>query len=91
MRIVKNIYAIMIHFRRVFNIRSTSNFLLSAAAFLPSSRPFLRKYFKAAVVLPSDWVDVADCYQVLLNPAEMDFGELRVIIYGVMNICFCQT
>jgi len=38
--------------------------LLAYAADRHECRPFLQKYFCAAVRLPSDWIDVAEQYQV---------------------------
>ena len=48
-------------------LRTTSNFLLSLAAFLEPCRPFLKKYFCAAVRLPTDWIEVAELYQVSIG------------------------
>jgi len=46
----------------LFN-RSTANYLLAMAANIKECQPFIRKYFKYAVRLPSDWLDVAATYQ----------------------------
>jgi len=46
------------------NIRTTANLLLAYAADRQECRPFLQQYFCATVRLPSDWVDVAEQYQV---------------------------
>ena len=53
--------------RRELNIRTTTNALLAFAAGLPSVQPYLRRYFGAAVVLPSDWLDVAAFYRAHLR------------------------
>ncbi|GFS98075.1 telomerase protein component 1 [Nephila pilipes] len=48
--------------RQELNIRSASNFLLSYAAYCQNTRPYLIKYFKSCIRLPSDWIEVADFY-----------------------------
>ena len=53
-----------VYTRCELNIRTTGNFLLAFASYNKSCRPYLRKYFCAAVALPSDWIDVAEQYQV---------------------------
>ena len=50
--------------RRELNIRTTTNFLLALASNRPECRPFLRKYYSASIMLPSDWIEVAEIYQV---------------------------
>ncbi|VDO03877.1 unnamed protein product [Rodentolepis nana] len=51
--------------RRVLNIRFTANFLLAYSAMSLKCRPYLSKYFSAAVNLPSDWMKVAEVYMIL--------------------------
>ncbi|XP_051779107.1 telomerase protein component 1 isoform X1 [Erpetoichthys calabaricus] len=51
-----------VYTRQELNIRLTANFLSAIAAKLPSTRPHVRRYFKAAVHLPSDWLEVARLY-----------------------------
>ncbi|XP_060677326.1 telomerase protein component 1 [Hemiscyllium ocellatum] len=58
--------------RQELNIRTTANFLLALSAWIPSSRPHLRRYFCQAVRLPSDWIEVAWLYQSLAS----DSGHL---------------
>ena len=41
------------------NIRVVTNFMLAFAAYLPETRPFLKKYYAKAINLPTDWVKVA--------------------------------
>ena len=41
----------------------TANFLLALAARFPPTRPFLHKYFSAAVRLPSDWMEVGEFWR----------------------------
>jgi len=55
---------VALYTRRELNIRTTANFLLAYSSNQPSCRPYLQKYFKAAVCLPSDWIEVAEIYQV---------------------------
>eukprot|EP01116_Phalansterium_solitarium_P003945 TRINITY_DN1478_c0_g2_i3.p1 TRINITY_DN1478_c0_g2~~TRINITY_DN1478_c0_g2_i3.p1 ORF type:complete len:2362 (+),score=859.43 TRINITY_DN1478_c0_g2_i3:58-7143(+) len=47
------------------NIRSTSNYLVSIASNVKACQPFLKKYVKNIVRLPSDWLDIAATYQAL--------------------------
>ncbi len=54
-----------LYVRDDLNIRSTANFLLALAADTPNCTPYLKKYFKATIRLPSDWLDVAALYQML--------------------------
>jgi hypothetical protein len=46
-------------------IRSTSNFIVSVASDIKECQPFLKKYMKAIIRLPSDWLDIAATYQTL--------------------------
>lgn len=50
--------------RQQLNIRDVANKMLAIAAFLPVCRPHVRRYFCAVVQLPSDWIQVAEFYQV---------------------------
>ncbi|XP_036374733.1 telomerase protein component 1 [Megalops cyprinoides] len=56
------ILKVAVYTRQDLNIRITANFLLALAAHLPATRPHLRRYFCAAVQLPSDWLEVARLY-----------------------------
>jgi telomerase protein component 1 len=58
-----------VYVRNDLNIRSTANFLVALAANYKESAPFLKKYFKHVINLPSDWLDVAALYQMLPNRA----------------------
>lgn len=58
---------VALYTRQELNIRSTANFLLALAAWFPASRPYLRRYFCAAVQLPSDWIEVAKMYQSIAD------------------------
>ena len=57
-------YKVALYSRRELNIRTTTNFLLALASNRPECRPFLRKYYSASIMLPSDWIEVAEIYQV---------------------------
>ncbi|XP_039262627.2 telomerase protein component 1-like [Styela clava] len=59
---------VALYSRVELNIRATSNFLLAISSFLPPCRPYLKKYFNKAIILPSDWIQVAEFYQSLSDP-----------------------
>ena len=50
---------VALYARRFLNIRTASNFIVAVAASRPESRQFVRAYFSAMVVTPSDWVEIA--------------------------------
>eukprot|EP01105_Mastigella_eilhardi_P019923 TRINITY_DN470_c0_g1_i2.p1 TRINITY_DN470_c0_g1~~TRINITY_DN470_c0_g1_i2.p1 ORF type:complete len:2366 (+),score=662.97 TRINITY_DN470_c0_g1_i2:216-7313(+) len=56
---------VALYMRTELNIRTTSNYVLSLSANIKQCTPFMKKYFSAAVRLPSDWLDVAATYQAL--------------------------
>ncbi|KAG9331111.1 hypothetical protein JZ751_020245, partial [Albula glossodonta] len=56
------ILKVAVYTRQELNIRITANFLLALAAHLPTTKPHLRRYFCAAVQLPSDWLEVTRLY-----------------------------
>ncbi|XP_073705050.1 telomerase protein component 1 isoform X2 [Garra rufa] len=58
---------VAVYTRQELNIRITANFLLALAAHLPGSKPHLRRYFCAAVQLPSDWLEVTRIYSVCFS------------------------
>ncbi|XP_016365537.1 telomerase protein component 1-like isoform X2 [Sinocyclocheilus rhinocerous] len=58
---------VAVYTRQELNIRITANFLLALAAHLPGSKPHLRRYFCAAVQLPSDWLEVTRIYSMCFN------------------------
>lgn len=61
--------------RTRLNLRSVTAFLLSLAALISRCHPYLPRYFRASVLLPSDWLDVARRYRVLhatLSNADAD-------------------
>lgn len=55
---------VALYSRRELNIRTTSNFLLALASNYLECRPYLRKYYSSTIMLPSDWIEVAEMYQV---------------------------
>ena len=69
------ILKLALYTRKELNIRVTANFLLCFAAFTEKCRPYLQRYFKYSIVLPSDWIDVAEQYQLFLDK-RINFGSL---------------
>ncbi|KAH3757178.1 telomerase protein component 1 [Pelomyxa schiedti] len=59
------ILKVALYMRTELNIRSTSNYVVSLASNIRHCSPFLRKYCKATIRLPSDWLDIASTYQCL--------------------------
>ncbi|KAL4232139.1 hypothetical protein ACF0H5_009714 [Mactra antiquata] len=53
---------VALYTRKQLNIRTTANFLLALASHIPACRPYLKKYFKSSIALPSDWIEVAEIY-----------------------------
>uniref|UniRef100_A0A8D3AEY2 TROVE domain-containing protein n=1 Tax=Scophthalmus maximus TaxID=52904 RepID=A0A8D3AEY2_SCOMX len=58
---------VAVYARQELNIRITSNFLLALAANQPSTKPHVRRYFCAAVQLPSDWLEVVRIYSACFS------------------------
>ncbi|XP_026060883.1 telomerase protein component 1-like isoform X3 [Carassius auratus] len=58
---------VAVYTRQELNIRITANFLLALAANLPGSKPHFRRYFCAAVQLPSDWLEVTRIYSMCFS------------------------
>ncbi|XP_056092464.1 telomerase protein component 1 [Rhinichthys klamathensis goyatoka] len=58
---------VAVYTRQELNIRITANFLLALAAHLPASKPHLRRYFCAAVQLPSDWLELTRIYSMCFS------------------------
>lgn len=56
---------VAVYTRQTLNIRITANFLLALAASQPATKPHLRRYFCAAVQLPSDWLEVVRIYSTV--------------------------
>ncbi|XP_007567502.1 telomerase protein component 1 isoform X1 [Poecilia formosa] len=53
---------VAVYTRQELNIRITTNFLLALAANLAPTKPHVRRYFCAAVQLPSDWLEIVRIY-----------------------------
>lgn len=62
-----------IYTRQQLNIRITANFLLALAASQPSTKPHVRRYFCAAVQLPSDWLEVVRIYSTVSTCCPFSF------------------
>ncbi|XP_015251183.1 PREDICTED: telomerase protein component 1 [Cyprinodon variegatus] len=60
---------VAVYSRQELNIRITTNFLLALAASLNSTKPHVRRYFCAAVQLPSDWLEVVRIYTTCFSPS----------------------
>ncbi|XP_039671900.1 telomerase protein component 1 isoform X3 [Perca fluviatilis] len=58
---------VAVYTRQELNIRITANFLLALAANQPSTKPHVRRYFCAAVQLPSDWLEVVRIYSICFS------------------------
>ncbi|XP_029970146.1 telomerase protein component 1-like [Salarias fasciatus] len=56
------ILKVALYTRQKLNIRITANFLLALAASLDETKSHVRRYFCAAVQLPSDWLEVVRIY-----------------------------
>lgn len=71
--------------RQQLNIRDEANKVLAIAASLPACRPHLRRYFCAIVQLPSDWIQVAEFYQVWMALISTNFGPHVVSPLGSLH------
>uniref|UniRef100_A0A096MDF2 TROVE domain-containing protein n=1 Tax=Poecilia formosa TaxID=48698 RepID=A0A096MDF2_POEFO len=56
---------VAVYTRQELNIRITTNFLLALAANLAPTKPHVRRYFCAAVQLPSDWLEIVRIYSTV--------------------------
>ena len=70
--------------RKVLNIRVTANFLVAFAAFKKECRKYIKKYYQETVVLPSDWIDVAELY-TSLGDKNIGFSALPVCLRKAMT------
>jgi telomerase protein component 1 len=77
------ILKVALYTRQELNIRVTANFLLCLASYFDVCRPFLQKYFKASIQLPSDWIEVAEQYQLFMDK-KINFGALPSALRKVM-------
>ncbi|KAM7405298.1 hypothetical protein PAMP_012571 [Pampus punctatissimus] len=90
---------VAVYTRQELNIRITANFLLALAANLPTTKPHVRRYFCAAVQLPSDWLEVVRIYStcfsrslpMCLKKAMADkfkqFSEYQLAKYNTRKHC----
>ena len=74
---------VALYTRRDLNIRTTANFLLAVASNTHNCRPFLKKYYSAAIRLPSDWIEVAEIY-TSFHDRTLNFGSLPTSLRKVM-------
>ncbi|XP_026169954.1 telomerase protein component 1 [Mastacembelus armatus] len=58
---------VAVYTRQELNIRITANFLLALAANQPTTKSHVRRYFCAAVQLPSDWLEVVRIYSTCFS------------------------
>ncbi|XP_058486983.1 telomerase protein component 1 [Solea solea] len=58
---------VAVYARQELNIRITANFLLALAANQPTTKPHVRRYFSAAVQLPSDWLEIVRIYSTCFS------------------------
>lgn len=77
------ILKVALYTRCNLNIRTTANFLIALASTLHSCRPHLRKYLPRAIVLPSDWIEVAEVYQAF-HDKSLNFGSLPTALRKAM-------
>ena len=53
------------YLRNRLYIRTTSNFILAFAACIKETQPFLKKYFRKSILLPTDLIEVAKYAQLI--------------------------
>nr|XP_057928981.1 telomerase protein component 1 [Doryrhamphus excisus] len=58
---------VALYTRQELNIRLTANFLLALAANHPATKCHVRRYFCAAIQLPSDWLEVVRIYSTCFS------------------------
>lgn len=85
------ILKLALYTRCELNVRTTANFLLALASNVGLCRPYLRKYFRDAVRLPSDWIDVAELYQVWKRFYQVAFTFIGVAYVVACNWYFRST
>ncbi|CAD5119855.1 DgyrCDS8439 [Dimorphilus gyrociliatus] len=81
---------VALYTRLELNIRSTSNFLLAYSSNNPQCRPFLKKYFDNTIVLPSDWISVAEISLTLKEGKKNNFSSLPASLRRVMTKKFAS-
>lgn len=88
---------VAVYTRQQLNIRITANFLLALAASQPSTKPHVRRYFCAAVQLPSDWLEVVRIYStvsacfVSWGLSSLLFTSVWVLTLNVYLQCFSTS
>ena len=71
------------------NIRTTANFLIALASKIHACRPYLKKYYSSTVVLPSDWIEVAEIYTVFHDDS-LNFAAIPTALRKVMAVKFAE-
>lgn len=79
---------VAVYTRQQLNIRITANFLLALSASQPSTKPHVRRYFCAAVQLPSDWLEVVRIYSKVNTCWLLNFISFVTSIW-FLNLCIC--
>ncbi len=72
------ILQLAIYLRHSLYIRSTTNFILAFCSVHPKTQPFLKKYFAAAINLPSDLLEVGEFAQLVIRLSKNNFESLEV-------------
>lgn len=78
---------VAIYTRQQLNIRITANFLLALAASQPSTKPHVRRFFCAAVQLPSDWLEVVRIYSTVSTCGPLAFFFVTSVWF--LTLCVC--
>ena len=73
-------HQVALYCRQELNLRTTSNFLLAFCCLHKSCKIFVLKYFKATVVLPSDWMAIADFIQVSGTQGQFSKGLCCILL-----------
>ena len=77
---------VALYSRKELGIRTTSNFLLALSANFDSTRQYLKKYFCASIALPSDWIEVAQIFKVILF-----FHKISVLFMHSNPFWLCKS
>eukprot|EP00111_Clytia_hemisphaerica_P016572 TCONS_00049092-protein len=77
------ILKLALYTRKVLNVRVVSTFMVAFAAYVQECRPYLKKYFNASIVLPSDWIGAAELYQTFFD-STIKFGSIPTVLRKVM-------
>ncbi|XP_061694607.1 telomerase protein component 1 isoform X2 [Syngnathoides biaculeatus] len=81
------ILKVALYTRQELNIRITANFLLALAANHPATKSHVRRYFCAAVQLPSDWLECFSrslpmCLKKAMTDKFKQFSEYQLAKYN---------